>query len=215
MRRQIQPAETHLAMAERIKAGMYKSMPGIVQAYYPGAPATVDVQPAINDVRFDLDGNRVSEPWPIIPRVPVCYPAGGGYMFTFPMAQGDKVELISDDLDPTVYRMTGNASDPQDVRRHGGNYWKALPCDTSDASAPAAGTTLKIGKGPATIEIDGSTIALGGSSDAVALASLVKSEFSKFALWVKTGLAPSGGGAVTYAAPAPADDVASTLVKSG
>lgn len=218
MRKQVSDFEVMDAISERLKNDLTHSMQGIVTAYYPGSPATVDVQPAVNDVRFDTDTDeRASTPMSVIPKVPIVYPCGGGYVFTFPLAVGDKVQLVADDLDPTAHRLTGRQSDPIFTRRHAGAYWKAFPGDVTDTSAPAAGSTLKIGKGAATIEIDGSTIALGGESvtDNVALASLVKTEFAHFATWIKTGVAPSGGGLVTYATPAPSDDVKSTLVKSG
>lgn len=174
MRKQVSWFEILDATSERLKNDLTHSMQGIVTAYYPGSPATVDVQPAVNDVRFDTDTDeRISEPMSIIPQVPIVYPCGGGYVFTFPLAPGDKVQLIADDLDPTAHRLSGRQSDPIDVRRHAGAYWKAFPGDVTDTSAPAGGTTLKIGKGSATIEIDGSTINLAGSSDFVALASKV------------------------------------------
>lgn len=214
MQRQITPQSVIKDHSEVVKASHYRSMPGIVVAHYPGKPATVDVQPAVNDVRFDLDtGDRVSEPWPIIPRVPVCYPSGGGYSLTFPLAPGDKVELLADDMDPTVFRLTGNQGDPSDVRRHGGNYWKAIPVDLTDTGAPTAGNTLKIGKGTTTITIDGATINLGGSSDFVALASLVATELGKIQTSLATG--SNSGGPVVFATPYVPSSVASALVKSG
>lgn len=172
-RKQISDFEILDALAERVKNDSKHTIAGIVQAYYPGAPATVDVLVAVNDARFDVDTDeRISEPGPTLSKVPVAYPCGGGYSLTFPLANGDKVQLIADDLDPTKHRLTGNQEDPIDVRRHAGRYWHAVPVDFT-ISAPSAGATLKIGKGATTIEIDGSTINLAGNSDFVALASKV------------------------------------------
>jgi hypothetical protein len=222
VRKQLTIQEILVAFGDRIKSSMYHVQPGIVQAYYAGQPGTVDVLPAISDVRFDPDdGSRLSEPWPIIPRVPVLYPSGGGFSITFPLAKNDKVILLAFDQDPTTHRQTGQAEDPQHTARHTGSYWCAIPADVTQVTSPTAGTTMKIGKGSTTIEIDGTNISLGGASvsDNVALASLVVSELNK----IKTALAsltvtsgPGAGGTVTAGTPyASVGAVKSTLVKSG
>ena len=205
-RRQQTLAEILAASGNAQRSSTYHTFPGIVIAFY-AADGTADIQPAVNDVRFDADTEaRYSEPAQIIPHVRVMYPAGGGCSITWPLVAGDKVTLHAYDLDPTVHRQTGRVEDPQDVRRHGGSYWQAVPGDVTDAGPSAI---------PAGLVITAGSIVLGaGATDYVALASLVKNEFASFATWVKTGAAPSGGGPVTYATPAPTDSVASTLVKS-
>src|SRR5579872_1221409 len=67
MRKQIDLPEVLDTAAGTLRGSIYKCMPGIVQAYYPGSPPTVDVQPAVNDVRFDTTlVTRISEPWPVL-----------------------------------------------------------------------------------------------------------------------------------------------------
>lgn len=180
-------------------------MPGIVQGFYSGPPATADVQPAVHDVRLDTDsGERISEPWPVLAKIPVLFPKFGGYYMAGPMSQGDHVILIALDLDPTVHRLNGNAADPVDVRRHGGQYWIAIPGDITDpggVTAPSVFTCGHIG-GPV-IQIDGSKVYLGGTSvtDALALASKVDA-IMVLLKTLSTSLATAMGVLATAATPA-------------
>lgn len=235
MRTQISDQEVSDASSDALRNSMYFCMPGIVKAFHAGSAGrapTVDVQPAVHDVRFDLDtGERVSEPWPLLTNVPVAWPKFGGFIISGPLAPGDEVELRSHDLDPSAFRASGTPGDPPDVRRHGGNYWRAVPGGISDAKAPqdggAAGSELVIGKdgGQPQIRINGSTIQLGASGgDAVGLASKIDQAVSTIvsAFNAHTHSVPSFGapgtppltsagnpGSIT---PAPAS-VASQLVK--
>src|ERR1700683_758670 len=204
MRKQITPFELFDAAAERLKGAMYHTMPGIVVTFYPGvagtSPACVDVQPAVNDVRFDTDTTeRISEPWPIIPRVPILYPKGGGYVMAFPLQAQDKVTLIAYDLDPTAHRLNGAQVDPMDVRRHAGAYWAAIPGDITNPGAMLSSTSAcssfvlgQDGRPPQQIVISATSIALGGSTDAIALASKVDAFIAAVMAWVPV---PDDGGA--------------------
>ncbi len=195
-RNQIQITEIVTAAAESLRHSMYHCLPGIVQAYHADEQ-TADVLPAVRDPRFDPDtGERLTfnlqgevdedfsndEPWPAIPRVPIAFPRFGGFTVAGPLNVGDKVLLIAFDLDPTVHRITGAVENPADVRRHGGNYWWAVPADITDPGrmrdAGAASSVMVIGKDGASqqIRIDDNHINLGASpSDAVALASKIDS----------------------------------------
>ena len=166
-RKQITISEVIQAYGDRMRASTYHTFPGIVQAYY--SDGTADVQPAVNDVRFDVDTQeRVSEPFPIIPKVRIMYPSGGGFSITWPLQKGDKCTVQAYDLDPTAHQLTGNAEDPNDIRRHGGTYWRCIPEDCTDAAPTATAGQ---------VTITGPGITLGaGASDFVALASLVKAE---------------------------------------
>lgn len=173
----------------RILRGYVRVVPGIVTAYHAGsatAAATVDVQCAVNDVRFDVDtGARVSEPWDVIPAVPLATLRFGPFLVAGPAAVGGKVVLLAFDLDPSAHQKSGGREDPVDVRRHAGTYFLALPVDITDASAAqsgaAAGSALVIGAdgAAAQIVVSGSTIQLGASGgDFVALASKVDAGFA-------------------------------------
>jgi hypothetical protein len=221
LKRSITQSDVAAAAAESVRDAMYHCMPGSVVAFY-GSEQTVDVQPTVNDVRTDLvSGARISEPWPVIPHVPIAFPRFGGYAVAGPMSVGDRVLLVAFDLDPTAWRQTGNRSDPGDASRHAGGYWLAIPCDLTvpgvmkDAAAAAQGLVIGVDGAAPQIRINGSNIQLGNAGgDFIALASKVQTAIADLATWVKTGVAPPGGGTVTYAAPAPADSVGSTLTKA-
>lgn len=193
-RAQVSLSEVIGAAVGGVLGDVHKVMPGIVKAYYPssapsgptpGAPARVDVQPAVHDVRQDTEGgDRVSEPWPVLPEVPVAFPSGGGISVRWKLLPGDKVTLVSFDLDPTAHFGTGEAEDPPDARRHGGGYWLALPYDLTDAGAledPGDDLVITL-PGGNEIRANATTIKLGHNpSDFVALASLVDANMTSIA----------------------------------
>lgn len=173
LRRQITLGEVLDAQGAGVAASIYKVWPGIVTAYHAAvagsSPATVDVQPAVHDVRTHTElGTVVYEPWPVLPAVPLAWAKGNGAAIQFPMAKGDGVTLLSYDLDPSAHRASGETADPIDTRRHGGSYWVALPFDVTDPGALADPGSNLVVLPPA-----GGVIALGGTSptDAVALAT--------------------------------------------
>lgn len=183
MRRQVQPAEILGATAQALRDSMYHCAPGIVLAYY-GAEQAADVQPATHDVRIDPDTQeRVSEPWPILPKVRVLFPKFSGLAVWGDLSPGDKVLLIALDLDPTKHRASGQAEDPIDTRRHGGAYWVAIPGDLTDA-----GTLPSTGAGK---------VFVGGGADAAALASVLDAFIKVFLNWTPM---PNDGGAALHTA---------------
>lgn len=202
MRNQITHEEVIDTALFGLRAKLYKCMPGIVTK---GGTAAVDVQPAVHDVRFDpVLGSRISEPWPIIPGVPVGWPAWGRGKFALvgTLEVGDKVWLQSPDLDPTRHRGTGNAEDPADTSRHTGAYWIATPMDITDAGALASPGDFAVLGDPSGVQVQvgSSAVSLGGAngSDHAALASILDSFISVFIEnW--TPVAEDGGAALKAA----------------
>jgi hypothetical protein len=151
MREQVTQGEIAATQSFSDDARHYYRMPGIVQAFYPGVPGvsppSVDVQPAVNDVRFDTTtGERYPEKWQVLYKVPVRFPTFGGYAIWGPLKKGDKVDLEGFDLDPGPYLATGQVSDPALTRRNGGAHWVAVPGDYTDPGAlPDSGGAICIG----------------------------------------------------------------------
>lgn len=140
MREQVTMSELLSTQTFASRAATYFRMPGIVKAYHPPvqgvSPAAVDVQPAVNDVRFDTTtGERYSEPWPVLYRIPVRFPTFGGFAIWGPLKVDDKVDLEGFDLDPGPYLASGQQSDPAMTRRNGGAHWVAVPGDYTDPGA--------------------------------------------------------------------------------
>ena len=220
-RRQIELGEVLDAQAFALLGSIYKIWPGIVTAYHASSagssPPEVDVQPAVNDVRIDTElGTLVSEPWPVISRVPVAMFKAGGFAILAPLKAGDVVTLLGYDLDPTAFRSSGNQSDPIDTRRHGAGYWVALPFDITDPGALTdPGANLQV------IAPSGGKVVFGaGATDAPALASIVDANFSAIITFLKkifptpgtptSLIAPSGGGTVTSPSGGPVPSVNAT-----
>ena len=216
-------------------ARRYYRVEAIVVAFYPGVSGVsvpcVDVQPAVNDVRICtvagvpeqpegvtplVDGQRYSEPWPVLHRIPVRYPSGGGLAIWWDLKKGDKVDLEAPDLDPSTYRATGQQSDPPFTRRNSGSFWTAIPGSTADPDAlPPAGGAICIGKpGGVLVTVNSSGVNLGSANptDFVALASLVAGELQKIALAFSTFIPGSGGASFPQPYTTPGN-VASKVVK--
>ncbi len=187
----ITDGELHDTTAFAQNARTYRAMPGIVEAYYPGepgvSPPSVDVQPAVHDVRFAvendvptpgiLEGQRYSEPWHILPKVPVQFPTMGGFAMWGPMKKGDRVMLVSFDLDPSTYLATGQEADPPMTRRNGGAHWWAIPGDFTDPGAlPDPGQAICFGTpGGVMVTVDATAVNVGAAAptDKAARASVV------------------------------------------
>jgi len=158
VREQIDLPEVLDTAAGTLRGSIYKCMPGIVQTYYPSTQQA-DIQPAVNDVRIDpILGTRISEPWPVIPKVRILFPVFGAFILYADLVPGNKVVLLGFDLDPSAFMRSGQASDPVDTRRHGGSYWVAIPGDITDGGAQAP---------------TGSLLVLGANGDFAALATKV------------------------------------------
>lgn len=196
MREQITLEEILDVALFQLRAKMYKQFPGIVTK---GGAATVDVQQAVHDVRYDVVlGTRVSEPGQVLSAVPVGWPKFGPFALVGHLEIGDKVTLLSYDLDPSVHRGSGRAEDPADVSRHSGAYWLAIPSDVTFAGAladPGSGRMLIGAPGDQQILIDvkAGTVSVGkGPTDAAALASILDSFVQVFLAWSPV---PTDGGA--------------------
>lgn len=149
-------------LQQAVSAGMFEvhtSMPGQVVAVHADAKSKrqfVDVRPCL---RRALEGDEdsleafVEEELPILPRVPVGFPQGGGFFASFPLQPGDFVYVIFaerslDRFIATARKRRAAAISTGDVGTHTLDGAFALP----NGPAPAAellegvsGTDLVIG----------------------------------------------------------------------
>lgn len=189
------------------------SLPGKV-VKYDRATQRADVQPVVREAVPKRDGSTELEELPIIPNVPVAWIRGGGYWIQLPLAAGDHVDLVFQDVDISRWRETGALSDPGDLTRHGLSYPVAYPVIAPDADAlPEIGDDEAVIDGPTLIRLG------GPSADYVALAAKVDAELDR--LWTLlttwTVVANDGGQALKTAALAQAGSVqtvAATKVKA-
>lgn len=75
------------------QAAIFTSGPGIIQSFDPDA-MTCSVQLATQMQVFKKDGAWSWVSLPIMVDVPVCFPGGGGYTLSFPVAAGDEALVV-------------------------------------------------------------------------------------------------------------------------
>lgn len=76
-----------------LQVGIWTALPGIVVSYNP-AQMTLVVQPTIQAQVMDKDGTLSWQTLPQLLDVPVCFPNGGGFALTFPIAVDDEVLVV-------------------------------------------------------------------------------------------------------------------------
>jgi hypothetical protein len=165
------------------------AMPAQVNAYYP-ATQTVDAQPVVSSA-IALDDGALVEELPSLYGIPVEFPRGNGYIVMFPLAAGDTGLLEICDFSLDLWRATGQAGAPSDLRAHALGNAVFRP-GLSPSTHPVANqpNALVIGRENGTqIVIDPTSgIAtvgpVGSTQDFVALAAKVLSELNA----VKTDL---------------------------
>lgn len=112
---------------------VHTALPGIVKSY-DAATLTAKVQPAVKRI---LDGEL--ETLPLIPNVPVAWPAAGGFLFHLPLEAGDTVMLVFSEAAWAEFRSTGQVSAPKDSMRHSLSYPIALPFSRTKLTPAPAG----------------------------------------------------------------------------
>ena len=153
-------------LLEEYSQELHTAIPGTVSEIYTSENA-VDVKPGLKRVRRDEDGNRISEDYPVLPHVPVCWPRGNDFAITAPIKKGDGVLVIVSESNDTMWRQTGTASDPGDIRRHSFTGCWAIPGAFRQTKpfSSASSSSMVVGKqaGPRII-ISESNISLGADA---------------------------------------------------
>jgi hypothetical protein len=163
---------------------------------YDKATQTADVAPML---LLRVEGQDVTSS-PVLRSIPVAFPGGAFTSYTWPLVNGDPVELIPHDADFGAYFSSGSVKQlPQSKRRFSLSDCVCIPVAPRSQASPLPATA---------VADDGGVLAglhyLGGSdaTDFVAMAAKVLSELEK----IKTALSghvhdggtyTNGGGAVT------------------
>lgn len=209
MHRQLRPRPGEPSLSDVISSAIEANrrtlrtgMPGIVQSYSK-AKKVADVQPAIKGVIFTADGEPKYETLPIVANVPVGWLRGGGASFQMKLVKGDSVWLLFSEAAMAVWRLTGQISEPGDLRMHDLSYACAIPCISPDAGAnelpEVADDESAVLDGPDKLRIG------GPSAGALATADDVFTELHKIQLSLAS-LSPP----VAYAGPANAAAIGTT-----
>lgn len=112
------------------QARIRTAMPGIVVSVNYDA-STCTVQPAIQGQVTTPDGKTVDVNLPVLPDVPICWPRGGGFAVTFPLAPGDEVLVIIADRCIDAWWSSGKVSVAADDRMHDLSDAFAIPGPSS------------------------------------------------------------------------------------
>lgn len=203
------------------RADLHVALPGTVQSYDP-AKQVADVKPTLKRVTRDQDDGRLVDTLPVVPAVPVCFPRGGTYFVTWPLAAGDSGLLVFCERDLSPWRATGQDSDPLDEGLHtlaGAVFLPGL--ETAARALSSRPDHLVLGKeGGPEVHLDGSHVDLGAAGgQLVALANLVKARLdaiqsafdSHVHAGVQAGTGTSGPAAPLIGALA---DVAATIARA-
>ncbi len=83
------PQEALRVAMEGHQAQIWTSLPGILQSY-DADKLTASVQPAVQGRLRQEDGTWKDVNLPLLLDCPVIFPAGGGFVFTFPLKKDDE-----------------------------------------------------------------------------------------------------------------------------
>lgn len=201
------------------------ALPGEVVSY-DAAKQEADVRPLVRR-RIGED----EEDLPIVPHVPVAHPRGGGFHLSVPLAAGDLVTLIVQDVSHDDLRAGRGTVAPSDrASHHLANamcYPGGVVPESSELGDPS-GSNLVIGEdGGNRIEIKSGGVmhlgSQGGGEDFVALAQKVEDNLQQIYDAIKNAVVGSSDGGATFqtniinaldAAPAFPEDVATSNVKA-
>ncbi len=132
---------------------------------YDAATQTAQIAPLVKHVtRDNFEEAREVNDLPPLPGVPVCWPQGGGYFMTFPLAVGDTGLLVFCDSDIGPWRESAGVADPGDEGTHGLTGAVFIPGVNAKAGAlsDASASALVLGKtGSTQIHIDASGVRIG------------------------------------------------------
>lgn len=152
--------------AQASSLGLFVGLPARVESY-DADKGCIDAKPLVK--RREADGSVAS--LPVIRRVPVVFPGGGGFRVIFPLAAGDVVQLVFCDQAIDAWKERGGEQDPGSTRTHSISDAVAIPTvrPISAAWSDAPTESLKVGKdaGSAQAEFkDAEIILAGGTKDA-------------------------------------------------
>jgi len=164
---------------------LHTALPGRVKSY-DATKQVADIELMITR-QVPTGGTEdadVVETIPVLPSVPVLFISAGSFFISVPLQENDPVLVIFCERDINHYRATGNVGDPSTPQTHGLNGAVCIPCNFgqyTNTIQDVSSTDMVLGKdsGTANITITASTIEVGGSTDAAALASKVNAELTK------------------------------------
>lgn len=107
------------AIDSRMK-DLHTSLPGIIESFDPETQLA-SIQPAIKRIFITTESETeilVPTDIPVLINVPVCFPRGGGFSLTFPVAKGDECLLVFCERSIDNWHQFGGIKEPIARRFH-------------------------------------------------------------------------------------------------
>lgn len=123
-----------------LQARMWTAMPGLIQSFNAEALTCV-VQPAIQGVVNDRDGNRSPTDLPLLLDCPVVFPGGGGMALSFPLKPGDECLVVFASRCIDSWWQSGGVQAQAELRMHDLSDGFVLPGVRSQARRFTASVT--------------------------------------------------------------------------
>lgn len=132
---------------------LHTAMPGEVVAY-DAATQTADVRPLLRERGINEAGEVEQRDLPVLVRVPVVFPGGGGFRLTFPLQAGDGVLLVFAEGSLERWQPLGGVQDTDGRRHHIADAvaFAGLHADTAPwAGASSSSATIGSDTGPGVV----------------------------------------------------------------
>lgn len=138
------------------RAEVWTALPGILQSFSPEKMTAV-VQPAIQARVQQRDGSWENVSLPLLVDCPVVFPGGGGFLLTFPLAEGDEVLVVFAKNCVDAWWQQGGVQPQAEVRMHDLSDGFAIPRVWSQVTKPGdlstTATQLRTADGVAYLEL--------------------------------------------------------------
>lgn len=99
------------------RVGLWTALPGIVKSV-DFTQMTCEVQPAIQAVVVDQNGNPSAVNLPLLIHCPIVFPSGGGFTVSFPIAAGDEVLVVFASRCIDAWWYSGGIQQAMEARMH-------------------------------------------------------------------------------------------------
>lgn len=122
-------------MMDGRQASMWTCLPGIITKV-DRSEYTCQVQPAIQGVITDEDGNQQYVELPELLDVPIVFPRAGGVIITLPLAVDDEVLVVISSRCIDSWWQSGGIQKPMELRMHDLSDGFAIPGPCSQVMTP-------------------------------------------------------------------------------
>lgn len=134
------PVSTMRAMLRGWQSNLWTALPGIVQSF-DVAKMTAVVQPAIRGQFLSQEGKWTDAQLPLLLDCPVQFPGGGGFVLTFPLAEGDECLVVFSSRCIDAWWQSGGIQSQAELRLHDLSDGFCLPKVWSNGKVPSGTST--------------------------------------------------------------------------